>query len=67
MNVSLVIGLCGIAVIIAVMVSTGSLSVLIDLFYSSGKGSEIFTNLIFIGIIIGAIVVVLTVKAKKDD
>jgi hypothetical protein len=48
-----------IALIVAVLVATGGLWVLIDLFYSSGRGSEIFTNVIFIAIVIAAIAVVL--------
>jgi hypothetical protein len=51
--------LIGIAVVIAVLVATGAWYYLLDVIFYSGDGSAIFTNVIFIAVIVGAIAVVI--------
>jgi len=58
--------LIGIAVVVAVLVSTGGWDYIIENWVYGGSGGDIFMNVIFIAIIAGAVAVVLS-GGKKEN
>lgn len=66
-GVKITIGaIAAVVVVIAVLVSTGGLNYLIEVFWYSGEGSGLLTNVVFIVVIIAAFLAVVLWNPKKD-